>query len=559
MKHFTIPILIIAVAFNANAQVHQWSFGVGGTISETIQAIANGGNGTTVITGSFGSTDLDLDPSPSQSIAVREGGYDIYLAKYEEDSLLWQKTFTGPGFSSANDLAVYANGDILVAGNFNGVVNFDPNGTYELDSGTGADAYVAKYDANGNFISVFAIEGDFQTSGLAVELDGSDNLYLAGLLSDSADFDPGAGEVFINNDPSGFFLAKYSPAGTYLWALSVTGVGGTDVKDLEVTDDGIAYITGLFQQTIDLDPGPGTDNHTSDGVDSYVMKVDASGVYQWGRVFTGNNNQVTFGVGFAPGFAGVTPDGVYICGRFTSEIDLDPTTTGTEIIPSPTSATAFVTKLDGDGTYQWGRYIANQGDGKFMDVSAFGSVHLAGVFNGTITLPDSTTIYSNGGSDIVYVEYDDQGIFQSHMIFGGPSNEDLFTGGAIMDDLSLTFGGVYYGTIDFGPGTDTIPGPTAQGNEDLFVAHYYEVLTPNVSELTEASVNFYPNPARSNLRVVSEALWTHYSIMDLAGRAVASGKNSNSIIQIAELVSGTYSILLFDQGGLVAQDLMIKE
>lgn len=559
MKSFYLSLFGLCLINFTNAQVHNWSFGIGGTASESIQAIADGGNGTTVITGAYGSQNFDFDPSAGQSEISPVGGYDIFLAKYDNDSLLWVRSLAGTGFSSSGDLAILANGDILVTGNINGVVNFDPNGTYELDAGTGSDAYVARYDSDGNFISAFAFEGSGQTSGAAIEVDGSGNIYVSGLLSDSADFDPGAGTTFINNSTGGFYLAKYTSAGAFQWAIPVTGVGGTDVKDLQVTPDGTAYLTGLFQQTVDLDPGPGTDNFTADGVDAYVMKVNSAGAYQWGRVFTGNNNQVTWGLGFEAGISGVTPDAVYVCGRFSSEIDLDPTA-GTEIIPSPTNSTAFVTKLDGDGAYEWGRYITNQGDGKFLDVEAsFGAVRLAGVFSGTITLPDNSTIFSTGGGDIFYAEYDEQGDYQDHMIFGGPSNEDLFSGAAIMGPFSLRFGGVYYGTIDFAPGQDTLSGPTSQGNEDVFLAEYIFPVTPSVSELEAGIVQLFPNPAQDEVIAKCESGWSVYTLIDHTGRIVSRANNSgNNRIDLSGLTEGMYVLRMVNNDGDVSVGRLIK-
>ena len=553
MKRFIHLIISFLLSNHTMAQEHQWSFGIGGTSTETIEAIEYGGDETIIVTGNFGSQDLDFDPQAGQSLASPLGGYDMFLAKYAEDSLVWFKTFAGTAFNAARDVAVASNGDILITGTFSDVVNFDPDGNYELDAGTGADAFVARYGSDGSFQSAFALVGDHQTTGAAIELDDSGNIYLAGTLSDSADFDPGSGIVQVNNDPGGLYLAKYSASGGYQWAFGISGVGGTDAKDLDVTPDGTAFVTGLFQQTVDLDPGAGTDSYTADGVDSYVIKINSSGGYEWGRVFTGNGSEVTFGLSHAEDFSGPITEVVYVCGRFDSEIDLDPTA-GTEIIPNPTGSNAFVTKLDGDGNYIWGRYIGNQGDGRFIDVEASGfDVSLAGYFNGTIIFPDSSTAFSSGGSDILYVEMSNQGVFENQLIFGGTSNDVITTGSTLLSSFRQTFGGAYSNNIDFGPGQDTLSGPIAQGNEDMFLVQYGQQLSPSVSELSRSSVTVYPNPTEEFIRVQKNERWDTYSILDVCGREVSFGSWSNANrIDVSDLLSGAYFLRLLNPDGRVS-------
>ena len=182
------------------------------------------------------------------------------------------------------------------------------------------------------------------------------------------------------------------------------------------------------------------------------------------------------------------------------------------------------------------------GDGRFIDVEADGfGVHLAGYFNGNIYLPDSTSIFSTGGSDILYAEYSSEGEYQDYLIFGGASNEQILPGSTLMNSFRLTFGGTYYNTIDFGPGQDTLSGPTAQGNEDMFLVQYIEVLTPSVSEYSKNRITIYPNPAQEFVRVQTEKPWGSYTIIDVWGREVAFNNwNSSNRIDVSELPSGIY-------------------
>ena len=554
MKKLFLLLFLCHFWISGIAQEFAWGFGIGGSSSETIEAIITGTTGT-YITGKFNSQNLDFDHSADLALESPISGSDIFLAKYDfGGDFIWVKTIQGSGFLSSYDLTIDNNGKILVTGGFNGTVNFDSDGNHELTATAGSDAFVARFDSDGNFENVFGIHGVENTVGYAIETDGAGDIYLAGTLSDSADFDPSIDSVYITNDPGGLFVAKYSETGAYQWAWGVSGEGGTDVKDLAVGTNGDFVVTGLFQQTIDLDPGPGTNEFTSDGIDAYVMKANEDGVVEWGSVFTGSNNQISVGVDLDQ------EQNIYVCGRFNSEIDLDPTA-GEEIIASPTNASAFLTKLGSDGSYQWGRTISNQGDGTFVDVksSGFFGVQVIGTFNGTITLPDDSTIFSTGGKDILSIKYSNSGTYEKHLIFGGSSHEDLNTGCTDIGSFGFMVGGNYFGTIDFAPGQDTLSGPVSAGNEDLFLVYYEEPLVESVFETRENEARIYPNPTRDFVRVLSEENWNQYRVLDLTGKTVLSDSKPADRVDISLLPSGTFIFQILNDDLPVSRGLMVKQ
>jgi hypothetical protein len=76
------------------------------------------------------------------------GGADIFVTKLDAaGDLLWKKT-TGDGTDQQlYAMAVDAAGDIVVAGDFTGTIDF---GAGALTSAGAADVYVAKLDPSGN-------------------------------------------------------------------------------------------------------------------------------------------------------------------------------------------------------------------------------------------------------------------------------------------------------------------------------------------------------------------------------------------------------------------------
>ena len=99
-----------------------------------------------------------------------------------------------------------------------------------------------------------------------------------------------------------------------------------------VDSSGNIYTTGLFQGTVDFDPGAGTANLTSNGSqDVFVLKLDSSGNYVWAKNFGGTDNEKGWSV------AVDSSGNVYTTGDFQGTDDFDPgagttnlTTTGSE-------------------------------------------------------------------------------------------------------------------------------------------------------------------------------------------------------------------------------------
>lgn len=231
---------------------------------------------------------------------------------------------------------------------------------------------------------------------------------------------------------------------------------------------GNVYSTGVFRNTVDFDPGAGTTNLTSAGVqDVFVSKIDANGSLVWAVKVGGTGidlgNEISVD---ANGF-------VYVAGAFEGTVDFDPGS-GTDNLTSQTAASTFILKLTGAGNYVWAKTIgSNQGtSAEGLSVTPLGIVHLGGNYAGTCDLdpgPGTNTVITTGNVDMYLVELDSAGDYQWGIDFGGSGLDGC---AAVAEDVNgdIVMTGYFANTVDFDPGGPTA-NLTAVGN-NCFVAKY---------------------------------------------------------------------------------------
>lgn len=372
----------------------------------------------------------------------------------------WAKTWGDPNDESiAYGTAADSSGNVYVVGYFYGSnVDFDPGPGTDLHSAVGnADAYVVKYDSNGNFLWARTWGSTQSDEATAVSLDSLGNVYItgkfAGVAAENVDFDGTSGTdnhiAYGNN--SNLFIIKYNADGTYGWGQGIYGAGNNKGLAIAVASDGGVYATGFYNGTVDFDPTGTTENHTNIPFSNmFLTKYNTSGTYQWTKSLDGS--------GSAEGDA-ITVDtlgSVYIGGFFANTIDFDPTG-GTDEHTYATTG-GYVTKYDSAGNYLWVKTQIGAGSGHVattygLTSDSSNNIYATGRMTGTIDFDPGTGTAnhtSNGGEDIFLQKLDSDGNYVWANHIGGGSND---RGYAASTDSSnnVYIGGYWSGTVDFDP------------------------------------------------------------------------------------------------------------
>ncbi|MGE0716270.1 MAG: Ig-like domain-containing protein [Alphaproteobacteria bacterium] len=383
------------------------------------------------------------------------------------------------GSAEGRDVAIgEISGDVYATGFFRGTVDFDPGpGTVALVTADNSH-FLARYDQSGSL--VWALGADAASTGsegVAIAIDGAENVYLIGSFVGTVDLDPGPGTVELATSGTGArFVAKYDSAGDLLWARDFDaepGAGSASPTGIAAEASGGFYLAGSFAGTADLDPGPGMTVLVAEGgQDHFVAKFDGDGTLQWVRSSYGSSGTET-----ADAVAIDAGGNVVVAGWFSGTVDFDPAVSTAELVGTGGFRDHFVAKYDAGGSLLWytgsGASTAEEsalavaGDG-------FGNVFVGGEFKGTVDFDPGpgTALAVNPFADAGHflAKYDSDGGLQ-WVVSGVGKNASS----AITSIASDTFGntyvtGTFQGTIDFDPGPGTATLVSVSG--DHFVARF---------------------------------------------------------------------------------------
>lgn len=326
---------------------------------------------------------------------------DIAIAKYDADgNFIWVRSIAGNSDEYAGGIESDADGNLYVTGAFRGTTSV--GGSFSLTAlGTNStDILAASMDTDGNFLWTWNIGSNtstasnlFSDSGSDIAFDGT-YLYISGRVygPGTVDFDPGAGTAIETLTDGAAYILKLNTAGEYQNHHLIHGGAGNSIA---VDTDGNIYVTGGFDDTIDIDPGAGTFEVTSSGsAATYLVKLDPSGNFVWGASFTTWLNSVLMGQIFID-----AAGDVYSTGYFQGTTDFDPG----PLIASESSTGLFLNnftlKLDTDGNFKWviamrkidGGFTST--NGYSLAVNSAGDVYSVGGFARHIDFDPSECVF----------------------------------------------------------------------------------------------------------------------------------------------------------------------
>ena len=484
MKQLSAALLFLFVLKTSSAQLpeHQWSkaFFEANEYNPSVysngRAVAVDRQGNVYSTGQF-DYKVDFDPGPGQFIltAATWANKSIFVTKLSPNgNFLWAFQIASWVEWGNIDITVDNNGNVYVASELRDTADFDPGpGVFNLmPKGVGWDAFIAKYDPNGNLVwaKKFQGPGDTCPRSDAVAVDNNNNVIICGNFNNTVDFDPGPGTFNLTSTAHiQSYIVKLTSNGDFIWAKqfgnSPVVHHDSNIADVKCDAQGNIYTVGNFSGLCDFDPGPGT--YTLNGTsmnDGYIAKLTPNGDLTWAKRI-GNPVPEEWDFAVSRGLTLDNAGNVYTAGNFRGIFDFDPGT-NTHLITSRYDDW-YVLKLNNQGNFIW---VATMGgtDGDEcgdVEVDNTGNAYAIGRVGRIADMDPGpgvfnlTSVGPYGSSAIV--KLNSSGGFVAAGPFDGAGS--CLTSRSTMDHLNnIYITGYMYGTIDFdpGPNVSTVSGQT---------------------------------------------------------------------------------------------------
>ena len=418
--------------------------------------IAVGPSGDIYLTGQFTGS-VDFDPSADGTEELTATDANVFVARLAgTGGLVWARQAGDGGGDSGGaavgfDLAVDADGNVFVTGQFSGSVDFDPGeGVLTVDAGDSNDAFFWKLTESGELGWARASVGDSSTNaGKSIALASNGDLLAAGQFGGATTFGSVALESHGGDD---IFVTRLDATGQFVWAAGLGGGGADTLGGLDIDPWGNIVIAGGFEQTVDLDPGDDQYLLTAVGAeDAFVTKLSPAGGLIWARAFAGAGAERAVDVA-------VDENGnVYSTGPFDGGVDFDPGF-ATDVLTSVGGSDVFVAKLDGLGNHVLARSVGGEGsdESSAIAVDAFGQPTITGWFG---TEPAKLADFDPGPGQFLLESAGSDDFFVASLKMTLPGNSaPAMEPGAVFiatdEDTTLTVG--LAEIVNNGPGTTII-------------------------------------------------------------------------------------------------------
>ena len=267
--------------------------------------------------------------------------------------------------------------------------------------------------------------------------DANGNTYITGYFTDSSDFDPGDGEY--NLTANGFydvFVLKLNAAGEFVWARSMGGPFSDYATSVAVNDQGEVYLTCVFEESADFDPGEGEFELISNGIlDVAIVKLDADGDFLWASSFGSESYEE------ATAIALDEAGNVYVTGYFDTPI---PIGGAGVMLESQGGQDLFVLKMDPQGALLWARTVGGPEQELALNlVTGAGGIFIAGSFGSTVDFDpgEGEAIRTSAGSMDGYVLHlTGDGDFGYATTFGGSGGDLAYSVAVDGDNNAVAVG-----------------------------------------------------------------------------------------------------------------------
>jgi hypothetical protein len=333
---------------------------------------------------------------------VNYGHTDAFIAKYDKNgNLKWATQMGSPLPEWGWGITVDKDGYVYCTGELSDTSVF---GLDTIISNGNRDVFITKLDNNGNYIWTKSFGNTNTDKGKSITTDNLGNIYVTGFINDQVNV---GGQTIGTTGVMNAFIVKMDSAGNYIHVKDISPKysGGYKIKS---DHNGNIYLAGelLYNNYI-----AGFEVLGPTGLawrDAFLAKLDSSLQTQWVNLVKGSFHNVGEDIAFNNNYVYLT--GCYSYISDFSGISLTYNGNGTNATTINASRDAFISKYDLDGNIIWAKGFGGKGlDYAYgIDVSKNDNIYFSGYFEDTVMF-DNYQLISAGYNDMFITKLDSNG------------------------------------------------------------------------------------------------------------------------------------------------------
>lgn len=435
---------------------NMWSKHIGGLGKDRPTRIEQLSNGDLIISGIF-SDSVDFDPGLDTVWRVSQGQTDNFLLKLDKNgNYIDCITFGGSGTSYINDLIITGDDELFISGWYTDTLNFSPLPSQNVHvNEQGYSSYLTKFDANLNYISSVAFEGNIVISD--IHRTSEETFLYTGYFEDTIY------SVFTNglqeNYSEGLRDVIYGEIDDQLNVIFQKTIAserdelGWHIGQLS---NGSIVLQMNFSEQIEIENGAGS--ISVEGIYPFISSFPSNAVFQNTMILCLSGDDVLWYKRFS-GFGGgkvypqtelVSDENGNLIASYLHRGKCDFGEENINSIGSGQQHGSFFLKIGQNGNIRWIRQLRSYGSGytyiysmKLKDEN----LYAAGQFNGSVDFDLSEAYFWEYGTNEPFISkwklndqfisIEDNQMEQMDQLFPNPANNTLFIKNTNLQNLHI--------------------------------------------------------------------------------------------------------------------------
>jgi hypothetical protein len=219
------------------------------------------------------------------------GDWDGFLVKFNKAGvIIWGTYYGGSSFDLVKDIAIDKNGSVYISGYTGSTGGIANNGFKNSFGGGWNDAFLVKFNSNGERQWGTYYGGSESDEALALSIDHNNNIIMVGSTNSASGISYNGHQNSFDDIQDGF-IVKFNPSGQRLWASYYGGSEWDALNDVVTDGNGNIYACGTSSSLNGI-ASVGYQQTKSGLYDGIVVKFNAIGVRQWGMYYGGEGDDV---------------------------------------------------------------------------------------------------------------------------------------------------------------------------------------------------------------------------------------------------------------------------